>query len=176
MFVMRLSTSQLNHVKTTGLKHTSCIFNNHHVLKLSCACHYDLCSLCSWRSSIYCVPQTSDGEPTEKDALQPGNQMVCAGYALYGSATTVALSTGAGVNFFMLDPVSVTLIAWMTDMELGRVSTQHRLIRHQSFRVYISQKNINPPAIAKLCLNWAVGGCKIIKGSTVTCILRNKEN
>ncbi|XP_059397906.1 fructose-1,6-bisphosphatase isozyme 2-like [Carassius carassius] len=46
----------------------------------------------------------SEGEPTDKDALQPGNQIVCAGYALYGSATLVALSTGAGVNFFMLDP------------------------------------------------------------------------
>ncbi|XP_053182068.1 fructose-1,6-bisphosphatase isozyme 2 [Scomber japonicus] len=43
-------------------------------------------------------------EPTDKDALQKGNQIVCSGYALYGSATLVALSTGAGVNFFMLDP------------------------------------------------------------------------
>uniref|UniRef100_A0A3Q2R0S6 fructose-bisphosphatase n=1 Tax=Fundulus heteroclitus TaxID=8078 RepID=A0A3Q2R0S6_FUNHE len=48
--------------------------------------------------------RTSEGEPTEKDALQQGNNMVCAGYALYGSATLVALSTGAGLNFFMLDP------------------------------------------------------------------------
>ncbi|KAG5841111.1 fructose-1,6-bisphosphatase isozyme 2 [Anguilla rostrata] len=48
--------------------------------------------------------RTSEGEPTEKDALQQGNKIVCAGYALYGSATLVAISTGAGVNFFMLDP------------------------------------------------------------------------
>jgi len=48
----------------------------------------------------------SEDEPTEQDALQPGRHMVCAGYALYGSATLVALSTGAGLNFFMLDPVS----------------------------------------------------------------------
>ncbi|XP_051526002.1 fructose-1,6-bisphosphatase isozyme 2-like [Myxocyprinus asiaticus] len=48
--------------------------------------------------------RASDGDPTDQDALQPGNQIVCAGYALYGSATLVALSTGAGVNFFMLDP------------------------------------------------------------------------
>lgn len=46
----------------------------------------------------------SEGEPTDKDALQQGNNIVCAGYALYGSATLVALSTGAGVNFFTLDP------------------------------------------------------------------------
>lgn len=58
-------------------------------------------------SSWILFPQTSEGEPTEKDALQKGNNIVCAGYALYGSATLVALSTGAGVNFFMLDPVSM---------------------------------------------------------------------
>ncbi|XP_072137730.1 fructose-1,6-bisphosphatase isozyme 2-like [Mobula birostris] len=43
-------------------------------------------------------------KPTERDALEPGRNMVAAGYALYGSATLVALSTGQGVNFFMLDP------------------------------------------------------------------------
>jgi len=54
---------------------------------------------------LFFLFQTSDGEPTVKDALQPGNQIVCAGYALYGSATVVAISTGTGVDFFMLDPV-----------------------------------------------------------------------
>ncbi|KAI5088344.1 fructose-1,6-bisphosphatase isozyme 2, partial [Silurus meridionalis] len=48
--------------------------------------------------------KVAEDEPTEKDALQPGNQIVCAGYALYGSATVVALSTGDGLNLFMLDP------------------------------------------------------------------------
>ncbi|NXL36970.1 F16P2 bisphosphatase, partial [Glaucidium brasilianum] len=46
----------------------------------------------------------TDGEPSEKDALQPGRNIVAAGYALYGSATLVALSTGQGVDCFMLDP------------------------------------------------------------------------
>ena len=36
--------------------------------------------------------------------------MVCAGYALYGSATAIVLSTGNGVNSFMLDPVSLTAL------------------------------------------------------------------
>ncbi|XP_077570642.1 fructose-1,6-bisphosphatase isozyme 2 [Stigmatopora nigra] len=48
--------------------------------------------------------RVTEGEPSEEDALQPGSKIVCAGYALYGSATLVALSTGAGLNFFMLDP------------------------------------------------------------------------
>ena len=45
-------------------------------------------------------------EPGLDDALQPGNNLVAAGYALYGSATMLVLSIGNGVNGFMLDPVS----------------------------------------------------------------------
>lgn len=51
--------------------------------------------------------QVTDDEPSEKDALQPGRNLVAAGYALYGSATMMVLSTGHGVNCFMLDPVSL---------------------------------------------------------------------
>lgn len=51
------------------------------------------------------LPQETDDEPSEKDALQLGRNIVAAGYALYGSATLVALSTGQGVDCFMLDPV-----------------------------------------------------------------------
>ena len=52
--------------------------------------------------------QTSEGPAGLRDALQPGRNLVAAGYALYGSATMVVLSTGNGVNGFMLDPVSLT--------------------------------------------------------------------
>ena len=38
--------------------------------------------------------------------MQPGRAQVAAGYALYGSATMIVLSTGSGVNGFTLDPVS----------------------------------------------------------------------
>ncbi|XP_035638864.1 fructose-1,6-bisphosphatase 1-like [Oncorhynchus keta] len=48
--------------------------------------------------------KTTDDEPNEKDALQSGRHVVAAGYALYGSATMMVLSTGQGVNCFMLDP------------------------------------------------------------------------
>ncbi len=37
-------------------------------------------------------------------ALQPGRRIVAAGYAVYGSATTLFLSTGFGVHGFTLDP------------------------------------------------------------------------
>ncbi|XP_063829775.1 fructose-1,6-bisphosphatase 1 [Ostrinia nubilalis] len=57
--------------------------------------------------SIFAIyKKTSDGEPSEADALKPGNQLVAAGYALYGSATMMVLSLGKGkgVNGFMYDP------------------------------------------------------------------------
>lgn len=47
---------------------------------------------------------TSHGEPTLADALQPGNKLICSGYALYGSATMLVLATNGGVNGFLLDP------------------------------------------------------------------------
>ena len=42
----------------------------------------------------------------EIDAFQPGHNLVASGYALYGSATMVVLSLGAGVQGFTYDPVS----------------------------------------------------------------------
>jgi fructose-1,6-bisphosphatase I len=36
--------------------------------------------------------------------LQPGKQILAAGYAVYGSATTLVLSTGGGAHGFTLDP------------------------------------------------------------------------
>lgn len=45
-----------------------------------------------------------DGPPTVEDALQPGRNFVAAGYALFGSATMVVITTGHGVNGFTLDP------------------------------------------------------------------------
>jgi fructose-1,6-bisphosphatase I len=48
--------------------------------------------------TIFCVLRASDG------FLQPGSKIVAAGYSVYGSATTMVLSTGAGVHGFTLDP------------------------------------------------------------------------
>lgn len=44
-----------------------------------------------------------DSDPGEKDFLQPGSEQVCAGYAIYGPTTMLALTTGHGVNAFTLD-------------------------------------------------------------------------
>ncbi|MEQ2218837.1 hypothetical protein XENOCAPTIV_008723 [Xenoophorus captivus] len=44
---------------------------------------------------------TTDGEPCEQDALQPGRNIVAAGYALYGSATMMVISTGQGKTYYL---------------------------------------------------------------------------
>jgi len=55
--------------------------------------------------SIFAIyRQKSSDTPQISDALQPGREMVAAGYALYGSATMIVLSSGHGVNGFTYDP------------------------------------------------------------------------
>ena len=55
--------------------------------------------------TIFSIMRCPDGviDPVEADFLQPGTEQVCAGYALYGSATMMVLTTGHGVNGFTLD-------------------------------------------------------------------------
>lgn len=55
--------------------------------------------------SIFSVLRCPEGicEPAEKDFLQPGSKQLCAGYAIYGPATMLVLTTGCGVNGFTLD-------------------------------------------------------------------------
>ena len=59
-----------------------------------------------------------DEEPTIQDALQPGNQMICSGYALYGSACMIVLATDSGVNGFMLDPALGEFILTNENMKI----------------------------------------------------------
>ena len=49
--------------------------------------------------------QEGDGPITKGTCLVPGNKFVASGYAMFGSATMVVLTTGNGVNGFTLDPV-----------------------------------------------------------------------
>jgi fructose-1,6-bisphosphatase I len=55
--------------------------------------------------TIFCVLRAPPGGgPLLEGALQPGTKIVAAGYSVYGSATTLVLSTGHGVHGFTLDP------------------------------------------------------------------------
>jgi len=42
--------------------------------------------------------------PSAKDIMQPGTNLVAAGYTLYGTATQLVFTTGQGVHGFTLDP------------------------------------------------------------------------
>jgi len=70
--------------------------------------------------SIFAIfRKEGSGPPTLKDCLQPGNKVVAAGYALYGSATMMVLSMGeCGVNGFMLDPSIGEFILSEKDMRI----------------------------------------------------------
>ncbi|MBI4986410.1 MAG: class 1 fructose-bisphosphatase [Rhodocyclales bacterium] len=52
--------------------------------------------------SVLRAPPGKD-EATAADFLQPGSQQVAAGFVLYGASTRLVLTTGNGVNGFMLD-------------------------------------------------------------------------
>ncbi|XP_074137775.1 fructose-1,6-bisphosphatase 1 [Sminthopsis crassicaudata] len=64
--------------------------------------------------------KTSASEPSEKDALQPGRNLVAAGYALYGSATMLVLAMACGVNCFMLDPAIGEFILVEKDVKIKK--------------------------------------------------------
>lgn len=48
--------------------------------------------------------KSSAGPGTLEDCLQPGRQLVAAGYLIYGSSTMLVYTTGQGVHGFTLDP------------------------------------------------------------------------
>jgi len=50
---------------------------------------------------VYHIQEGSEG--TVEDVLQPGSNMVAAGYTMYGSSANLVLTTGRGVNGYTLD-------------------------------------------------------------------------
>ncbi|KAL1417022.1 hypothetical protein MTO96_027225 [Rhipicephalus appendiculatus] len=63
--------------------------------------------------SIFAIfRRTSSGRPNAKDALQTGRNAVCAGYALYGSATMVVISLGQGGQW---------IHAWIPSKPRGKI-------------------------------------------------------
>lgn len=54
--------------------------------------------------SLYRRKSPMGGRAELEDCLQPGKDLVAAGYILYGSSTMLVYSTGSGVHGFTLDP------------------------------------------------------------------------
>jgi len=69
---------------------------------------------------IYRKRDEGQGKATEKDALRPGNELVAAGYAVYGASTMIVLTTGMGVNGFSLDPTLGEFILTHPNMKIPK--------------------------------------------------------
>ena len=61
-------------------------------------------------------PKDSDG--IVEDLLQPGRNLVAAGYVIYGSSTMLVYTTGRGVNGFTLDPAIGEFILTHPDLKI----------------------------------------------------------
>jgi len=56
--------------------------------------------------------------PTPQDIMQPGVNMIAAGYTLYGTATMMVFTTGQGVHGFTLDPSTGEFVLTHKDMKI----------------------------------------------------------
>ncbi|PON83051.1 Fructose-1,6-bisphosphatase [Trema orientale] len=71
--------------------------------------------------TIFGIYALNDGhEPSLDDVLQPGKNMLAAGYCMYGSSCTLVLSTGGGVNGFTLDPSLGEFILTHPDVKIPK--------------------------------------------------------
>jgi fructose-1,6-bisphosphatase I len=73
--------------------------------------------------SILRAPEGCDN-PEAEDFLQPGTSQVCAGYAVYGPATMLVLTTGHGVNGFTLDRSIGEFILSHPDMQISAQTSE----------------------------------------------------
>lgn len=85
---------------------------------------------------------------TLADCLQPGRELVAAGYVLYGSSTMLVYSTGQGVHGFTLDP------------DIGEFLLSHQSMTYPEKAHYYSANHANfdhwSPG-AKAFVRWAQG-------------------
>ena len=54
--------------------------------------------------TIFSILRHEPGAVPERSILQPGTEQVASGYVLYGSSTVLVMTTGNGVQMFVLDP------------------------------------------------------------------------
>ena len=65
--------------------------------------------------------------PEAKDFLQPGNQQVAAGYALYGPVTMLVLTVGKGTHGFTLDPETKAFILTHQNMQVAQKTSEYAI-------------------------------------------------
>ena len=69
-------------------------------------------------------PAESDGEKT---VCQPGTRQVAAGYILYGSSTIMCLTTGDGVDMFVLDQAIGSFLRVRTNVRIPEQGTTYSI-------------------------------------------------
>ncbi len=69
-------------------------------------------------------PAESDGEKT---VCQPGTRQVAAGYILYGSSTIMCLTTGDGVDMFVLDQAIGSFLRVRTNLRIPEQGTTYSI-------------------------------------------------
>lgn len=70
--------------------------------------------------TIFGIYMVKSSEPTIEDVLQPGKNMLAAGYCMYGSSCMLVLSTGNSVNGFTLDPSLGEFILTHPDIKIPK--------------------------------------------------------
>jgi fructose-1,6-bisphosphatase I len=94
-----------------------------------------------------------DGEPTEKDILQPGRNLVAAGYTMYGTSTNIVFTAGSGVHGFTLDPASGEFVLTHPNMTVKNsypiysVNEGNSLYWHENVKQYV--QDIKFPSAGK---------------------------
>ena len=72
--------------------------------------------------TIFSVTRNDPGEPDgEKTVCRPGTEQVAAGYILYGSSTIMCLTTGNGVDMFVLDQAIGSFLRVHTKIRMPEV-------------------------------------------------------
>jgi fructose-1,6-bisphosphatase I len=98
--------------------------------------------------SIFGIFKKMEGKSslTLDNALQPGNQMVAAGYALYGTATMMVLSIGGAVNGFTLDPAIGEFVLTDIDIKVPKrgniisINEGYSYMWDEAIKEYVSSK------------------------------------
>jgi fructose-1,6-bisphosphatase I len=80
---------------------------------------------------------TSDGPGTMEDCLQPGSQLVVAGYMIYGSSTMLVYTSGSGVHGFTLDPAIGEFLLTHPDVQIPK-KPKYYSVNH-GYEMYWSQ-------------------------------------
>ncbi|MHC4415183.1 MAG: class 1 fructose-bisphosphatase [Planctomycetota bacterium] len=75
-----------------------------------------------------------DVEPIETSLLQPGTEQVAAGYILYGSSCVFVITTGHGVNLFVLDPAIGTFVLVEENLRLPEIARSYSI--NEAYRAH----------------------------------------